>query len=98
MGRGHYLDVRERGAPGLITEVNKHLNDPFPFVDVCLQGQWLILVKHTHACNIQMDALISVHYVYVSPLYSRLFFFITLRSSGHAPKQNWDGKQLRAYT
>ena len=53
MGRGHYLDVRERGAPGLVTEVNKHMNAPIPFVDVCLQGQW----EDTKMCMCREDLL-----------------------------------------
>jgi hypothetical protein len=49
------------------------------------------------AGNIGVDALIPDHYVFVWQLYSRLFFIIAPRSSGHAPKHNWDGKQLRVY-
>ena len=49
------------------------------------------------AGNIEVAAPIPDHYVYMWPLYTRLFFIIAPRSSGHVLKHNWDDKQLRVY-
>ena len=53
MGRGDYLETREQRAPGRVTEVNKHMNAPIPFVDVRLQGQW----EDTKICMCREDLL-----------------------------------------